>query len=285
MNMFRDATKLQYDYLSWIKFIARKYNSTEIEKSGASFFFVNEEGWAVTCKHVLDIIILVDEMNQNYEKFKKALLSDPNKKHQLEKQFGMNKSNHCQGAYQINASVKLNSQTQFISHSTLDIGLIHFDTEEPTKYCHFVDKMEKIDQGTNLARIGFPFVDFNNYSFDNVNKTLSFKTNNAPMVTFVNDGIISQNDATIINGVHTRTHLILSTPGIKGQSGGPAYDVEGNVAGVQSATDTRDLEFIGKSKIKNIVIETPQFLNIGICVSAEAIKDFLTQNKVKFYAR
>src|SRR5690554_4949178 len=100
--MFKDATKIQYDYLSWIKFIVRKYDSTEIEKGGATFFFVNEEGWAVTCKHVIDNIIGADQLNQNYEVFKTALAKEPQKKYQLEKQFKMNKDNPCQAAYQIN---------------------------------------------------------------------------------------------------------------------------------------------------------------------------------------
>jgi hypothetical protein len=283
--MFKDATKIQYDYLSWIKFIVRKYDSTEIEKGGATFFFVNEEGWAVTCKHVIDNIIGADQLNQNYEVFKTALAKEPKKKYQLEKQFKMNKDNPCQAAYQINVNLKQNSQVQFFAHPTVDVALIHFDVLEPTNYCYFVDIMNEIDQGTSLARIGFPFVEFNNYIFDNSRKTLNFTTNNEPMTTFVNDAVVSQNYGDYNNGVFSRTHLILSSPGIKGQSGGPVYDNQGRVAGIQSATATRELDFIGKTKVKNKLVETPQFLNIGICVSAEVIKEFLIQHNVKYYVK
>ena len=283
--MFKNATKIQYDYLSWIKFIVRKYDSTEIEKGGATFFFVNEEGWAVTCKHVIDNIIGADQLNQNYEVFKTALAKEPKKKYQLEKQFKMNKNNPCQAAYQINVNLKQNSQIQFFAHPTEDVALIHFDVLEPTNYCYFVDIMNEIDQGTSLARIGFPFVEFNNYTFDNSRKTLNFTTNNEPMVTFVNDAVVSQNNGYYNNGVFSRTHLILSSPGIKGQSGGPVYDNQGRVAGIQSATATKELDFIGKTKVKNKLVETPQFLNIGICVSAEVIKELLIQHNVKYYVK
>ena len=43
--MFKAATKLQYEYLVWIKFIFRKYNVDIIDKGGSTFFFVNEDGW------------------------------------------------------------------------------------------------------------------------------------------------------------------------------------------------------------------------------------------------
>jgi hypothetical protein len=167
----------------------------------------------------------------------------------------------------------------------VDVALIHFDVLEPTNYCYFVDIMNEIDQGTSLARIGFPFVEFNNYIFDNSRKTLNFTTNNEPMTTFVNDAVVSQNYGDYNNGVFSRTHLILSSPGIKGQSGGPVYDNQGRVAGIQSATATRELDFIGKTKVKNKLVETPQFLNIGICVSAEVIKEFLIQHNVKYYVK
>ena len=283
--MFKNATKLQYDYLTWIKFIHRKYENLQIEKGSASLFFVNEEGWAITCKHVIETIMAIDTINKNYEQFKSQLSCFPDKKSDLEIKFKLSKNNVCQGAYEFGVNVKINASINCIMHPSLDIALIHFDVSEPTKYCYFVDNMNDIDQGTSLARIGFPFVDFNNYTFNPANETLQFTQNNKPMVTFVNDGIVSQNRYTIINNVQLRTHLLLSTPGIKGQSGGPLYDVYGRVAGMQSQTETRDLDFMGKSIINGKQIETPQFLNVGICISAEAIKDFLQKNNINYYIK
>jgi hypothetical protein len=283
--MFKVATKLQYEYLVWIKFISRKYNEDIIDKGGSTFFFVNEDGWVVTCRHVLELMLEIEKLNDNYKQFSTALKLDPKRKYQLEKDFKLKKNNVCQGAYQIGTNLNPNSQFRWIAHQSLDIALIHFDVPSPTKYCTFVEDMSEIEQGSSLARIGFPFVEFNNFSYDKNNKILEFTPNVEPMVTFTVDGIVSQNGNAMIDGSSIRTLIVMSTPGIKGQSGGPLYDVSGRVAGMQSATSTRDLNFIGKTQIKNKEVEVPQFLNIGICVSAEAIKDFLTKQNVKFYTK
>jgi hypothetical protein len=283
--MFKAATKLQYEYLVWIKFIFRKYNVDIIDKGGSTFFFVNEDGWGVTCKHVLESMLEIDRLNNDYMQFNTELKLDPKRKYQLERTFKLKKNNVCQGAYQIGINLKPHSQFRWIAHPSLDLVLIHFDVPYPTKYCTFVENMSEIEQGTSLARIGFPFVEFNNFSYDKINKSLEFTQNVEPMVTFAVDGIVSQNVVDTIDEASIRTIIVMSTPGIKGQSGGPLYDVSGRVAGMQSATSTRNLNFIGKTHINNKEVEVPQFLNIGVCVSAEAIKNFLTKQNVKFYTK
>ena len=54
----------------------------------------------------------------------------------------------------------------------------------------------------------------------------------------------------------------MSTPGFKGQSGGPLFDERGIIYGMQSAITS---------------------LNLGQCIHAQVIKDFLRKEKVKFY--
>ena len=50
--------------------IARNYKETTVTPGAATLFFVNEEGVAVTCKHVIDLISNRQTINQRYEKFK-----------------------------------------------------------------------------------------------------------------------------------------------------------------------------------------------------------------------
>src|SRR5258706_10534513 len=50
--------------------ITRNYNETIVSPGAATLFFVNEEGCAITCKHVIDLIGNRLAINQRYEKFK-----------------------------------------------------------------------------------------------------------------------------------------------------------------------------------------------------------------------
>ena len=81
--------------------------------------------------------------------------------------------------------------------------------------------------------------------------------------------------------------LELSTPGLKGQSGGPLFDKEGVVCGLQSSTGSlplgfdqvnREIMVHGKKK----KVSNYPFLHLGICVHVDFIKRFLDENDVKY---
>lgn len=283
--MFKNATEVQYDYTRWIKVIFLEYGTNIIHTSLGTMFLVNEDGWAITCKHVVDLIIEVNKLNNNYDNFKKQLALSPNNKNQLEMNFGLTEGKVCRGEFRLGIKSIPNTQLQFFHHPTLDLALINFIPIEPTKYCHFIDDMTKINQGSALARIGFPFVTFNNFVYNSKTDNLSFTQETKPLVTFVIDGIVSQNHNENVNPSIKRTHLILSTPGLKGQSGGPLYDINGLIAGIQSQTKTRDIDFTVPIAYNGMNYVIPQFLNVGVCISSEVIKDFLQKNNVKFYVK
>jgi hypothetical protein len=80
----------------------------------------------------------------------------------------------------------------------------------------------------------------------------------------------------------------LSTPGLKGQSGGPLFTKEGIVCGMQFATNHLHLGFDMKNKevISNgekIRITNQPCLHVGYCIHANIIKQFLQEHGVKYY--
>ncbi|MBA3522544.1 MAG: hypothetical protein H0T90_08595 [Gemmatimonadales bacterium] len=98
-----------------------------------------------------------------------------------------------------------------------------------------------------------------------------------------------------IDGMVTR-HLLgprgsvfgfeMSTPGLRGQSGGPAFDPDTKVWGVQYGTNHLDLDFdvdqeVYRSGIKKKVKDSA-FLHVGHCVHVDILKAFMTQHGVKF---
>jgi len=80
----------------------------------------------------------------------------------------------------------------------------------------------------------------------------------------------------------------ISTPGLKGQSGGPLFNSEGIVYGMQFSTkhlhlgfDIVEKEILLNNKIKKV--SDYSFIHLGQCIHVDTIKEFLTDNNVKFY--
>jgi hypothetical protein len=78
----------------------------------------------------------------------------------------------------------------------------------------------------------------------------------------------------------------LSTPGLRGQSGGPAFDIDGKVWGVQCKTSHLDLDFdidqkVMRKGIEKRITDSP-FLHTGICVHIDILKSFMKDNNVQF---
>ena len=84
------------------------------------------------------------------------------------------------------------------------------------------------------------------------------------------------------------TGIELSTPGLKGQSGGPLFNTDGTIYGMQSSTkhlhlgfDLENKEMLLGNKVKKVTDYS--FIHLGQCIHADIIKSFLAENKVKFY--
>jgi S1-C subfamily serine protease len=80
----------------------------------------------------------------------------------------------------------------------------------------------------------------------------------------------------------------MSTPGLKGQSGGPLFNPDGIVFGMQFSTkhlhlgfDIVDKEILVQSSLKKV--SDYSFIHLGQCIHVDVIKEFLREMKVKFY--
>ena len=139
-------------------------------------------------------------------------------------------------------------------------------------------------QGLSLCRLGFPYPEFTNFQYNSITDDIEWTTTgnpNSPL--FPIDGIITRHVAE--NG--QITGLELSTPGLKGQSGGPLFDKQGVICGLQSSTVSlplgfdqinREIMIDGKKK----KVSNYPFLHLGRCVHVDVIKKFLDEQGVKY---
>jgi hypothetical protein len=292
--MFEPAIENILQFTRPLHTISRTYGGLVLPGT-STFFFVNDSGVAITCKHVLDLIPAADNVNQNYFRFKAERDRIPN---------DGNYKKHLRGLevkYKYNAETTVQLKNNFLNcfdkieqivchaHPTLDLAILEFKGFDKTFYnshARFVKDSSTIKQGKYLCRIGYPFPEFNNFKHNPDTDDIEWtNTGNPNSPAFPIDGIVTRfvgdaNQQGVIG-------IEMSTPGLRGQSGGPLFDTEGRIYGMQSATnhlhlgfDMKDKELIidgKKSKVNN-----SPFLHVGISVHVDKIKEFLREHKVSF---
>ena len=241
-----------------------RLNNDELIPGTATIFFVNDEGVAITCKHVVNTLIGYDKLqNQKIEhiSLKNVALNFPN-------------------CYE-----RINS-LQYVMHPTYDLALIKFDGigKLYDGHCVFLKDDLEIKQGKSLCRLGFAFPEFNNYKIDSNNNLVFTNQGNVNTPLFPTDGIVTRlvKDNNKIYGIE------LSTPGFKGQSGAPLFDVNGKIYGLQSLTKHYHLGFDITNQEVNIsgnkkIISNHPFIHLGQCLHVNIIKEFLKNNNITFY--
>ena len=135
-------------------------------------------------------------------------------------------------------------------------------------------------QGRSLCRLGFPFHEIA-ATYDAA--TTSFNMDQQ-FTYFPIEGIYTRtiDSGTTTDGRFPIKFIETSSPGLMGQSGGPLFDLEGRVWGIQSRTQHIALGFHSKATFQGRQTDWPQFINLGLAVHPETITTVLSSLGVAF---
>jgi hypothetical protein len=291
--MFESAIEKLSQFTRPIHSISRTYEGLVLPGS-ATFFFVNDKGVAITCRHVADMIPAANNINAQYQNFKTEVAKLPR-----DNKFSRNiKGLELKYKYSKETTVQL--KHNFLNcfdriqeivchvHPTLDLAIMEFKGFEKIFYqshATFIKDSNKIKQGNYLCRLGFPFPEFNNFRHNPTADDIEWtNTGNPNSPTFPIDGIVTR---FVGDGAGAITGIEMSTPGLRGQSGGPLFDVNGLVYGMQFATNHLHLGFgLNDHEIindgKKTKVSNHPFLHTGISVHVDRIKDFLREKNIEF---
>ena len=292
--MFVDAIDRVDAFTRPLHSIVRLYGHDEIVPGTATLFFVNQEGCAITCKHVADLIIQTDTIYQNYRNFQGArrdILREKNAAQlitQLESKFKLSADTIIRVRNNFISCVDQFQKLNVDVHPTQDLALLRFEGYNRILYrshATFLGDSSLVRPGRSLCRLGYPFPEFTNFRYNPAVDEIEWTTtgrNTSPR--FPIDGIVTR----LLSENNGITGIEMSTPGLRGQSGGPLFDTRGVVYGMQSATrhlhlgfDIEDREVLvngRKSRVSNY-----PFLNVGQCVHVDVIKAFLRERGVSFF--
>jgi len=291
--MFVDAIERASAFTRAIHSISRNYGSRVIQSGAATMFFINSNGWALTCRHVANQLKAADQLAAKRKAFMDELvaLTGTKKKKQikreLEKKYNYKKSTTYEFYSTFVNCIEGNLNFEIILHSKLDVALIHFNDFSHLlceSFPIFAKNGSDLKQGKYLCRLGFPFAEFTNFAYDsNEDKIHWTTTGRKDTPRFPIEGMVTRH---LIDDKKNIIGFELSTPGLRGHSGGPAFDTEGKVWGMQASTAHLDLNFdVNQEVIRKGLkkkVSDHAFLHVGYCIHVNIIKEFMPKHKVDF---
>jgi hypothetical protein len=252
-----------------------------------AFVVLNDEGWILTAAHILaetermaglkkmftdhtaarDAIINDPGLLSEQKKKKLKKLGDPDPKWVQDYSFWWGKNEHRL----LNAIL--------VKEADLAIAkLDHFDPASVTNYPQIKDPTKGILPGTSLCRMGFPF---HSITPTYANGGFLLPTGTFPMALFPNEGIMTRLLEVDPTPPIWAGYIETSSPGLMGQSGGPLFDRQGTVWGIQSHTSHLPLGFSPPVPGAPGGQVEHQFLNVGKGVHPRTIVEALTKSGIK----
>jgi hypothetical protein len=291
--MFVSAIETAGQFTRPIHSIIRYWGSTTVVPGAATLFFVNADGWALTCGHVVRMLAEGDALLTKFTKFKterSALPTGPNRKQALrtlEKRYSYADKQLVELYHRfvdcIDGPIDIEAQL----HPSVDVALLrfrNFTRLHCTSFPVFARQGSDLKQGKFLCRLGYPFPEFTSFEYDlDADQIRWTATGKSVTPRFPIEGMVSRH---LLDANGSIVGFEMSTPGLRGQSGGPAFDVDARVWGVQASTNHLDLDFdvdmdvlrAGKKKR----VQDSAFLHVGNCVHVDILKSFMRDKGVQF---
>lgn len=205
----------------------------------------------------------------------------------LEKKYGFSKATVVELKHLLIECVEGPWKLDFYLHPDLDVALLKFSEFtilRPTNFPIFAQDGSTLRQGQFLCRLGYPFPEFTNFVYDTAANAIEWRNqgiNHAPQ--FPIEGMVTRLVTVTSEEI---VGFEMSTPGLRGQSGGPAFDTQGHIWGMQATTVHLDLDFDIEAEVfregRKKHISNYAFLHVGRCIHVNALKDFMRQHNVSF---
>jgi hypothetical protein len=238
-------------------------------------------------------LIAADGVIGQYANFRTELAAAPGTKsakqhrQELERKYGYTAKTTVELRHAFVNCVVGNLSVDVVAHPSIDLALLHFrnfDSLACDSFPVFPADTAGLRQGKFLCRLGFPFPAFTNFAYDAERDAIGWTSGGRQDTPqFPIEGMLTRylgDEAGNVMGFE------MSTPGLRGQSGGPAFDAQGRVWGMQAATNHLDLDFDVNQEVwrngQTKKVNDSAFLHVGHCIHVDAMKAFLRAHGVGF---
>ena len=288
-KMFAKAYK-QASYFTQPVIISTRFFDKDVDCGCGAFVVINEEGWIVTAAHLWSSHFTfqqhlkdLDEYHAQVQTIKQDHKLNARQKHAKVERLPTNPkwiTNHS--FWWGRDKVQIHEINPF-PEADLVIGRLEpFDPASIKAYPVFKNP-EALEMATSLCKLGYPFHKIK-ASFDEKTGAFNLAPDALPLPRFPLEGIYTRNvkAGKSKDGKYDIEFLEMSSPGLRGQSGGPIFDVNGTVWAIQSRTMHFPLGFSPKVTRNGQEVEENQFLNVGWGIHPRLLVSFLKENDIKF---
>jgi hypothetical protein len=248
----------------------RRQACGELYSTIGAFVMVNAEGWALTSAHIVEEILRVTAEVQAAG----ASAVEP-----------VDGATPCVAHSEIWALPSFEQVRTSVAEAVVrplaDLAAIRFepfDSSWIARYPVFRDPVASpVEQGMSVCRFGYPFHNIQG-AWDDARSEFSLPAGSFPVPSFALDGVVARfHRIAQDDGSGEAIFVETSTPGLRGQSGGPLLDVDGRVCGIQSKTIHLDLGFDAQFANGEQLVTERQFLNVGAATHVSEILSLLDE--------
>ena len=268
--------------------ISTRLHSGRVETGCGSYILLNADGWVLTAGHALQALLKFNDDNPKYQAYVAARAA-------IEADHTLPKGKKQKKIRALGFDPNWISNVSYLWGPNVTAGLYHVDgladlaavkldnlnLPPDQQFPRFGNQNTELPQGTSLCKLGFPFHEFKT-QFDPASS--SFVINDpVNFVRYPLDGILTRYiNLEAPDKARTVKFVEMSSPGLRGQSGGPWFDVNGVVWGLQSRTQHLALGFSPEVEVNAKKFVEHQFLNAGAAAYVSEIVVFLNQHGIAF---
>ena len=286
--MYKKSIKENSKYLMPFVIGVKYYGSDEIDHGIGTMMILNDHGDILTCKHIADRFIANEELGSKYKTIISKLKNANNRERKkIEKEYNLKDDSvvlsNINLPFRGNGDLKID----IILHNKLDIAIIRFNGVKTKCERYPIFSKTLPEQGQSVCKLGYAFPEYSFFEYSHKLDTIVLKDkviDNFPL--FPMDGIVTR---LVMDEDNNLSMFETSSPGLRGQSGGPIFSPEGLVYGMQSMTGHLDLNFdvnqVVKRGYKEKMVNFTPFINLGIGVSSTEIIKFLKDNNIEFNSK
>lgn len=262
----------------------------KVNSGVGAFIILNDEGWIITVAHLFesntkyqnDILLYNEHENQIKLINDNKSLNQRSKRRKIEK-LHVDKEWIINNSYWWGHDGVTLQDVKIFPENDFAIGRLEPFKPNPLIKYPKIKNPDNLAPGTSLCRLGYPFHQITS-TFDDQKNAFVLSENSLPIPVFPIEGILTRFKklGKTADGNYDKLFIETSSPGLRGQSGGPIFDIDATIYGIQSHTDHLPLGFSPKIKVNNRETEENQFINVGCGVHPEIIIKILNENDIKF---